>query len=380
MRPGSIAVVGAAETTKLGKIPDVSVIGLHADAALNAMAETGLKPSDIDGVATAGISPTDLAHYLGITPTYADGTSVGGCSFMLHVRHAAAAINEGLCKTVLITHGESGRSRVGSGGFGRAPSSLMGQFEMPYGVTSPPTMFTIPVLRYLKTYGLTEEDLAWVAVIQREWAAKNPRASFRDPITVDDVLNSPMIAWPFRMLMCCLVTDGGGALILTSSDRAKDFPTKPVYILGTGESVETPMVSQMEDFTSSKAFRVSGKKAFDEAGIKHADVDHLMIYDAFAHLPLYGLEDLGFCKPGEAAGFIRERNTAIGGKLPLNTNGGGLSYMHSGMYGMYALLESIRQLRGTAAAQVPGARTSVSHGVGGMFGASGTVIFGNEAS
>ena len=149
-----------------------------------------------------------------------------------------------------------------------------------------------------------------VAVIQREWAAKNPRASFKDPITVDDVLNSPMIAWPFRMLMCCLVTDGGGALILTSAERAKDFPQKPVYILGTGESVETPIVSQMEDFTTSKAFRVSGKKAFDEAGISHADVDHLMIYDAFAHLPLYGLEDLGFCKPGEAAASSRERNTA----------------------------------------------------------------------
>ena len=380
MKPGSVAVVGAAETTRMGKIPDMSVIGLHADAALNAMADAGLKPSDIDGVATAGISPTDLAHYLGVTPTYADGTSVGGCSFMLHVRHAAAAINEGLARTILITHGESGRSRVGSSGFGRAPASLMGQFEMPYGVTSPPTMFTIPVLRYLKTYGLGEEDLAWVAVIQREWAAKNPRASFKDPITVDDVLNSPMIAWPFRMLMCCLVTDGGGALILTTADRAKDFPTKPVYILGTGESVETPLVSQMEDFTSSKAFRVSGKKAFDEAGIAHADVDHLMIYDAFAHLPLYGLEDLGFCKPGEAAGFIRERNTAVGGKLPLNTNGGGLSYMHSGMYGMYALQESVRQLRGTAAAQVAGAKISVSHGVGGMFGASGTVIFGNEAA
>ena len=378
MKPNSVAVVGAAETTKMGKIPDVSVIGLHADAALNAMADAGLKPSDIDGVACAGISPVELAHYMGITPTYADGTSVGGCSFMLHVRHAAAAINEGLCKTVLITHGESGRSRVGSGGFGRSPSSLMGQFEMPFGVTSPPTMFTIPVMRYLKTNGYTERDLANVAVIQREWAALNPRASFKDPITIDDVLNSPMIAWPFRMLMCCLVTDGGGALILTSADRAKDFPTKPVYIRGTGESVETPLVSQMEDFNSSKAFRVSGKKAFDEAGISHSDVDHLMIYDAFAHLPLYGLEDLGFCKPGEAAGFINDRNTAIGGKLPLNTNGGGLSYMHSGMYGMYALQESVRQLRGTAAAQVPGAKISVSHGVGGMFAASGTVIFGNE--
>ena len=146
MKQKSVAVVGAAETTQMGRIPDVSVIGLHADAALNAMADCGLKPSDIDGVACAGISPTELAHYLGITPTYADGTSVGGCSFMLHVRHAAAAINAGLCTTVLITHGESGKSRVGAGGFARAPSSLMGQFEMPYGVTSPPTMFTVPVL------------------------------------------------------------------------------------------------------------------------------------------------------------------------------------------------------------------------------------------
>ncbi|MDR3511997.1 MAG: hypothetical protein P4L73_10195 [Caulobacteraceae bacterium] len=385
MKQKSVAVVGAAETTKMGKIPDMSVLGLHCDAALNAMADAGLKPSDIDGVATAGESPVQIANALGITPTWADGTQVGGCSFMLHVRHAAAAINEGLCKTVLITHGESGRSRVGSAGFGRAPSSWSGQFEVPFGVTSPPTMFTIPALRYMKTYGITEEQVAMVSVIQREWAARNPRASFKDPITVDDVLNSPMIAWPFRMLMCCLVTDGGGALILTSADRARDFPRKPVYVLGTGESVETPIVSQMEDFTTSKAFRVSGRKAFAEAGISHADVDHLMIYDAFAHLPIYGLEDLGFCKPGEAAAFIGERNTAPpsegkkGGKLPLNTNGGGLSYMHSGMYGMYALQESVRQMRGIAPAQVEGAKISVCHGVGGMFAASGTVIFSNEA-
>jgi acetyl-CoA acetyltransferase len=386
MKQKSVAVVGAAETTEMGRIPDMSAIQLHADAALNALADAGLKPSDIDGVATAGTSPTELAYYLGITPTYADGTSVGGCSFMLHVRHAAAAINEGLCKTVLITHGESGRSRVGAGGGfrgGGGNSSLPGQFEAPYGPVGPPSMFTIPVMRYLKTYNLTREDLAMVAVIQREWAAKNPRASFHDPITVDDVLNSRMIAYPFTMLMCCLVTDGGGALILTSADRAKDFPQKPVYVLGTGESVETPMVSQMEDFTSSKAFRVSGKKAFDEAGIKHSDVDHLMIYDAFAHLPLYGLEDLGFCKPGEAAAFIRERHTAIEnagkpGSLPLNTNGGGLSYMHSGMYGMYAMQESVRQLRGIAPAQVPNAKISISHGVGGMFAASGTIIWSNE--
>ena len=377
MRPGSVAIVGAAETTEMGLIPELSQIGLHADAALNALADAGLKPSDIDGVATAGESPVAVAHYLGITPTWLDGTSVGGCSFMLHVRHAAAAINEGLCSTVLITHGESGRSRVGAGRWGATPASLQGQFETPYGPSGPPSTFTVGVLRYMKDYGMTEEQLAMVAVVQREWASKNPRASFRDPITVEDVLNSRLIAYPFHLMECCLVTDGGGALVLTSADRAKDFPQKPVYILGTGESSETPMISQMEDMTTSKAFRVSGKKAFEEAGITHADVDHLMVYDAFAHLPIYGLEDLGFVGRGEAPQFIWEGNTRPGGKLPLNTNGGGLSYMHSGMYGMYALQESVRQMRGIAPAQVEGAKVSVCHGVGGMFGAAGTIIMGN---
>ncbi|HSL57764.1 MAG TPA: hypothetical protein VK866_07975 [Acidimicrobiales bacterium] len=379
MTPKTVAIVGAAETTQMGKIPDVSVIGLHADAALNAMADAGLTAADIDGIATAGESPTNIAQYLGIVPTWVDGTSVGGCSFMLHVRHAAAAINEGLASTILITHGESGRSRVGAGRFGPSPASLNGQFEIPYGPMGPPTLFTIPWLRYAHTYGATEEDLANVAVIQREWAALNPRASYRDPITVDDVLSSRMIAWPFTKLLCCLVTDGGGALILTSAERANDFPQRPVYVMGTGESVETPMVSQMEDLTSSRAFRVSGQRAFAEAGISTDDVDHLMIYDAFAHLPIYGLEDLGFVGRGEAPAFIRDRNTAIGGRLPLNTNGGGLSYMHSGMYGMYALQESVRQLRGTAPAQVDGVEISVAHGVGGMFAASGTVVLSNVA-
>jgi acetyl-CoA acetyltransferase len=378
MKPQSVAVVGAAETTNLGVIPGMSQIQLHADAALNALKDAGLKPSDIDGIATAGETPTTVAHYLGVSPTWVDGTAVGGCSFMIHVRHAAAAINEGLCSTVLITHGESGKSRVGASPRANYPASLAGQFEAPFGVMGPPTMFTVPVLRYMKTYGITEEQIAMVSVVQREWAASNPRATFKEPITVADVLNSRMIAYPFRILMCCLVTDGGGALILTSADRAKDFPQRPVYILGSGESVESPMISQMENFTSSRAFRVSGKKAFGEAGITHTDVDHLMIYDAFAHLPLYGLEDLGFCQPGEAAAFIGARNTVRGGKLPLNTNGGGLSYMHSGMYGMYALQECVRQLRGTAAAQVKDAQVSIAHGVGGMFAASGTIVFSNQ--
>ncbi len=378
MKPRATAIVGAAETTELGRIPELAQIQLHADAALNAMADAGLSAADIDGVATAGEAPAGIAHYLGITPTWVDGTSVGGCSFMLHVRHAAAAIAEGLCTTALVTHGESGRSRVGRAGLGAAPATLPGQFEAPYGPGGPPSTFTLGVLRYMKETGLTHEQLASVAVVQREWAGMNPRATYGDPITVQDVLDSRMIAYPFHLLECCLVTDGGGALILVSEERARDFPVKPVYILGTGESVETPMISQMEDMTTSRAFRVAGAKAFAEAGIGHDDVDHVMIYDAFAHLPLYGLEDLGFVGRGEAGPFIEARNTAPGGKLPVNTNGGGLSYMHSGMYGMYALQESVRQMRGTAPAQVPGAKISVCHGVGGMFMASGTIIMTNE--
>src|SRR3954469_23703716 len=378
MKPKSIAIVGAAETTELGRIPNLSQIGLHADAALNAMKDAGIGPKDIDGIATAGETPVTIAHYLGITPKWVDGTAVGGCSFMIHVRHAAAAIASGVCETVLITHGESGRSGVGRTRNVVAPTSLAGQCEQPYGPMGPPTLFTMPVLRYMKTYGLTHVQLAMVSVVQREWAAKNPRATFKTPITVEDVLNSRMIAYPFRLLQCCLVTDGGGALILVSAERARDFPQKPVYLLGTGESVETPMVSQMEDFTSSRAFRVAGLKAFAEAGITHSEVDHLMIYDAFAHLPIYGLEDLGFVARGEAGAFIAERNTAPGGKLPLNTNGGGLSYTHTGMYGMFALQETVRQVRGTAAAQVEDVQVAVCHGVGGMFSASGTIVMADR--
>ncbi len=370
----TVAIVGAAETTELGRIPELSQIQLHADAALNTLRDAGLKPSEIDGIATAGESPTGIAHYLGITPRWVDSTSVGGCSFIIHVRHAVAAIESGQCETVLITHGESGRSGIGRGGRAGGRATLSGQFEAPFGPTGPPTMFTLPVLRYMKDFGLTHEQLAMVAVVQREWAGHNPRASFRDPITVEDVLASRMIAYPFHLLECCLVTDGGGALILTSADRAKDFPQPPVYVIGSGESVETPMISQMEDLTSSRAFRIAGADAMRSAGISHSDVDHMMVYDAFAHLPIYGLEDLGFCERGEAGAFIAEGNTRPGGALPLNTNGGGLSYMHSGMYGMYALQESVRQLRGVAPAQVEGAEVSLCLGVGGMFGASGCVV------
>jgi acetyl-CoA acetyltransferase len=268
--------------------------------------------------------------------------------------------------------------------------SLAGQFEQPYGPMGPPTLFTIPVLRYMKTYGLTHEQLAMVSVVQREWA----RATFKTPITVEDVLNSRMIAYPFQLLQCCLVTDGGGALILVSAERARDFPQSlplatnrgPVYLLGTGESVETPMVNQMEDFTSSRAFRVAGPKAFAEAGITHNDVNHLMIYDApcslpgasFAHLPIYGLEDLGFVPRDEAGAFIAEHNTAPGRPIAAQHQWR-RPFLHA-----FRHVRHVRIARERAPdarhrpSPDPDAKISVCHGVGGMFAASGTIIMSNE--
>jgi len=372
-------IAGAAETNAVGKLPDYSVLQLHLEAAVNAVADAGLTMRDIDGIATVtSPGPVQVAHALGITPSWMDGTAVGGTSFLLHVRHAAAAIRAGYARTVLITHGESGRSRVGATPFPRGGSSIPGQFEAPYGTAGPTTSFTIPVLRYMKEYGLTHEQLAYVAVAQRKWAARNPRAMFRDLITVDDVLASRLVAYPFHLLECCLVTDGGGALIVTSADRAADFPKPAVHVLGTGESAETPMISQMVDFTESQAFRLAGQAAFAEAGITTADVNHVMVYDAFAHVPIYGLEALGFTAKGEAGAFIADGNTEPGGRLPLNTNGGGLSYTHTGMYGMFAIQEGVRQIRGEAAAQVPKAEISVVVGNGGMFATSGVLVLGHE--
>ncbi len=379
-RRSGAAIIGAAETTELGRIPHMSELSLHLDAARNAIADCGIDVSDIDGVAGVGRYPSLVAQQLGLTPTYVDGTSVGGCSFLVHVRHAMAAIASGLASMVLVTHGESGRSRVGVSGFRGAGSSPALQFEAPYGVNGPPTMFPIGVVRYMKEFGLTHEQLASVPVVQRQWAARNPRAMKREPITVEDVLASDLIAYPMHLLECCLVTDGGGALLVTSADRAgdMDLPHPAVYVAGAGEAVGPAMISQMDDFTTSAAFRASGRGAFAQAEIGPGDVDHLMVYDAFAHLPIYGLEDLGFVSRGEAGPFIADGNTAPGGRLPMNTNGGGLAYTHTGMYGMFAIQESVRQLRGTAPAQVPDVEVSVTHGVGGMFAAAATLVLTNH--
>ena len=382
MHHGNVAVIGAAETTGLGVLPELSMIQLHAEAARNALADAGLTTADIDGVATGGPMPMEVSHYLGITPAWVDGTMVGGCSFMLHVRHAAAAIASGAATTVLITHGESGRSRVGMSRYAvRAPDTVSGQFEVPYGALMPFATFTVPALRFLHERGMSRTDLAEVVVAQRQWAAGNPRAFRRKPVTVDEVLNdSPPVAYPFTRDMCCVVTDGGGALVLTSAERAADLPggSRAVYLLGSGEAVGSPVMSQMAEVDSFAGFRSSSAAAFRSADLTPGDIDHLMCYDAFAHVPLFMLEDMGFVGRGESGAFIASGATRPGGSLPMNTNGGGLAYTHTGMYSMFAMQEAIRQLRGEAAVQVPGVRTSFVQGVGMYFAASASLIFASE--
>jgi acetyl-CoA acetyltransferase len=374
-----VAISGAAETDTLGVIPTITNLGLHAQAARNAIRDCGIDKRQIDGLACAVDSVVAVADYLDLQPQYVDGTSIGGSSYMIHISHAVAALQAGYCSYVLITHGESGRSWVGRGGGAGGPATLPGQFEAPYGISGPPNTFTVPIVAHMQKYGTTEEQLASVSVATRAWAAQNPRAMMRDPITIQDVLNSRLIAWPIHLLECCLVTDGGGALILTTADRARDFAQPPVYILGTGEGAENMMISTMHDFTTSLAFQKSAARAFRLAGIERGDVDHLMLYDAFAHTPLYGLEALGFVGPGESGPWFAEGHAAPGGDLPVNTNGGGLSYTHTGHYGMFALQEAVRQLRGEAAAQVPDVKVSIAHGPAGFFAGAGTVVMTNQA-
>ena len=375
---GNVAIVGACESDEIGVLPDKSASTLHAEAARNALNDAGLRISDVDGLFTAGVTSVQLGEYLGIVPRYSDGTNVGGCSFIMHVEHAMLAISAGIIDVALITHGESGRSRVGMGSGGIAPDSPQGQFEAPYGTLGPTTLFSLPATRHMHEYGTTREQMAEVAVSNRKWAAMHPMAMMKEPITVEDVMNSRPICWPYSLFMCCLVTDAGGAIVLTGADRAKAMRKPPVYILGTGEATEHNMVSMMADMTTSRAAKVSGKAAFDMAGVSHSDIDVAELYDAFAFTPMLALEDLGFVKPGESGPFMAERRTGPGGDFPMNTNGGGLSYTHSGMYGMFTLIELTRQLRGEAGErQVQDAEVGIAHGPGGMFAAASTLIAGS---
>jgi acetyl-CoA acetyltransferase len=371
-----VVIVGAAESSRLGTVPGLSSFGLHAEASAAALADAAVKPGEVDGIATQDPLVHEVAHYLGLSPTWMDGTLAGGCSSLMHVRHAAGALRAGLCTIALVTHGQSGRSRHGTQSRTVHPDAMARQFEHPSGATAPMSSFTVPALRFMASRGLGRGDLAEVVVAQRRWANPNPRALRRKLVSVRDVLESPAVAYPFTRDMCCPRTDGGGALVLMTRARARErgIDGRAVHVLGAAEALETSLVSQLADLTTFRAFEVAGRAALAEAGLSTRDIDHLMVYDAFAHLPLYGLETLAFVPAGGSGEFIRDGQTGIGGSLPMNTNGGGLCYTHTGMYGMFAIQESVRQLRGEAVVQAGEINVSLVLGVGMMFAAAACLV------
>jgi acetyl-CoA acetyltransferase len=374
----AVCIVGADESDEMGVLPHKSQLTLHLEAITNAVRDAGLKVSDVDGIFTAGQhSPALLGEALGVTPRYLDGTTVGGCSFIIMVEHAAAALHHGLCNVAVISHGESGRSQVGV--TRSRDTAISGQYEIPFGYGAAPTQFALITTRHMHEYGTTLEQWAQVAVSTRAWACLNPKAMHRKPITVQDVLGSRPVIYPFNLLNICLVTDAGGAVVLTRADRARDCAKKPVYVRGTGEGSEHVSVTQMRRLTFSEATRISGERAFAMAGVSPRDVDHVMLYDAFTSGPPIMLESLGFAKPGEGVSFFEDGRSTPGGTLPINTNGGGLSYTHTGMYGIFPIIEAARQLRGECGPrQVPDAKVSLVNGMGGMLSAAGTLVLSNE--
>ena len=374
-----IAIVGVDESDQIGRVENKSSLQHHAEAAFNALEDAGLEMNEVDGLLSAGFSNLTLAEYLGIHPKFTDGTSVGGSSFIIHIAHAIAAIRAGYCEVALVTHGEAGRSarnRAGANGSEPGP-----QFEVPYGIIGPPISYSMACRRYMELYGedKTRQALAEIAVSTRKWAQLNPKAYMKDqPMSFDDYHDSRWISWPFHLFDCCLVTDAGGAYVVTTEERARDLKQKPIFILGAAEGHDHGMISQMPDLTRTWA-RYSGPTALSRSGLSHNDIDLAMIYDSFTYTVLATLESLGFCGAGEGPDFVANQRTAPGGDFALNTSGGGLSYTHSGMYGMFLVLEAVRQLRGECGdRQLENPKTCLINGTGGALSSTGTVILSTE--
>jgi acetyl-CoA acetyltransferase len=369
------------------KAPELDTVGHHVLAMQRALADSGVDKRDIDGYLSAGQGMSDdavtMSEYLGIRHRYVDGTMTGGSSFEFHVQHAAAALREGVCDTVLITYGSDYLSRMGrtlgTGGFLRQGQHVSGpvQFEAPYG-NSLVGAYAMAARRHMHEFGTTSEQLAEIAVGVREYAGLNPNAMYRDPIGIDDVLNSRLIADPLHKLDCCVISDGGGALILTTAERARDLAQPPVYVLGAAGAQTHWNISQMPDFTETAA-AVCGPAALAQAGLRAGDVDTVQFYDSFTITVLLLLEGLGVCGRGEGGSYVAEGHLRLGGDLPLNTDGGGLSSCHPGMRGIFLLIEATRQLRHQAGeAQVPDCRVAAAVGSGGWLSCIGAVILGRE--
>jgi acetyl-CoA acetyltransferase len=380
LKRGSVAVVGVAESD-LGQVaPNTSPVDLMAQATLRALDDCGLKLSDVDGVLSAATqvrtAPMTLSEYLGIKPKFFDGTAIGGSSFMSHVAHAQLAIEHGVCEVAVIAYGSTQRSVSRAAASPREPNP----YENPYRPFMPSSAYAMAASRHMHQYGTTREQLAEVAVAARKWALLNPKAWEKEPLTIEDVLKSRMVSHPFTVRDCCLVVDGGGAIILTSAARAKTLKKKPAYVLGVGEALSHAGIPSMPDLTVSAAAE-SGPKAFKMAGLKPSDVQMLSLYDAFTITPILFLEDLGYCPKGEGGRFVSNGAIAPGGKLPVNTSGGGLSYCHPGMYGLLVMIEAIRQVRGECdKRQVKDCNVALAHGNGGVLSSQCTVIFGSAAT
>jgi len=375
---GAAAIVGIAESVSSTGELELWGRALEAKVIKEALDDAGLTLADVDGVAHAW-SSLDLAEFLGISPVFTEATYTGGSGYELYVEKAAAAIAVGLAETIVVVYAATPRSdrKRGTGGWVETPGPR-DDFEVPYGLGLMGS-YALAADRHMTTYGTTSEELAAVAVNTRAWASLNPDAKLRSPLTVDDVMSSPVFCSPLHLLDCCLVTDGAGAIVITSAERAKALRKAPVYVLGAASCHSHNMIHAMPDLTLTPG-SISGPRAFRAAGISVDEVDLLMGYDSFTITALLHLEDLGFFKKGEAAGFVAEGGTAPGGALPMNTNGGGLSYTHPGMYGIFLLTEAVRQLRGEAGArQLQKADVAVAHGSGQFLSAMSTVVLGTEA-
>ena len=373
------------------KAPHLDGVQHHVLAAQRAIADAGVAKSEIDGYVNAGggggmmvDDAVTMAEYLRISHRYVDGTMTGGSSFEFHVQHLASAIRDGACDTALVTYGSDQLSRMGrslgTGGFQRAGQRVAGpvQYEVPYG-NSLVGSYAMHAQRHMYEFGTTSEQLAEIAVGVREFAGLNPNAIYRDPITVEDVVNSRMVADPLHKLDCCAITDGGGAFIMTTAERARDLAQPPVYVLGAAGAQTHWNVSQQPDFTSSAGAQ-AGPIAFAQAGLTHDDVDMLMFYDSFTITCLILLESLGFVPKGEGGPFVAEGHLRRGGKWPLNTDGGGLSSCHPGMRGIFLIIEAARQLRGQGGdAQVPDCNVALAAGSGGWLSCIGVAILGKDA-
>lgn len=375
------AIVGVAESD-LGRTPDKTVLQLQEQAARAALDDAGLGFQDVDALFCAGNwtwSPNLLlAEYLGLRPKYTDSTNIGGTSFETHVGHALAGIQAGLFDVALITYGSTQRSDRSRGRV-NATFKLNEQFEGPFGLPNPVGSYALAAMRHMHEYGTTSAQLAEVAVATRKWATLNPKAEKREPITIEDVLNSRWIAEPLHLLDCCLVSDGGGAVVVASAERARQLRKAPVWVLGHGESHTHNSIMNMPDLATHQAALDAGRAAFAMAGLTPAEMDVVEIYDSFTITVLLTLEALGFCGRGESGAFVSGQRTAPGGPFPMNTNGGGLSYCHPGMYGIFLLIEATRQLRGECGPrQIADARTALAHGTGGVLSASSTIILGKD--